>query len=545
MKKLFSFCVAFVMLFSVLGMTAFADGSHSVTINSETDGHTYQAYQIFAGDYSSDGSASVLANITWGKNVNGASLLAALKADATYGTLFAGASTAAEVADIIAANGGTDGFADGFAAFVSDYLTGAPAVSGVPAGSGPYEYTISGLDDGYYFINEAEFGGTVDNSYTKFMLQVVGDVEVTAKTDKPAVAKKVLENNDAAHHDTWNDAADYSIGDAVPFRIVGLVPDMSNFSTYYYQIADTLSAGLTLNQGSIKVYYATGASMYAVETAAAAGAGGALLSAGYTAAPAQNGFTLTFDDLKTTAGVSSNGYIVVEYTATLNENAVATVAGNPNEVYLTYSNNPNGDGTGETPKDEVVVFTFNLPVSKVDNSVEPKALTGATFALFTDKTAADAAALNPSTENLANALTFTGAAGSYVYDTAATNYTLASDAQGKYAVKGLDQGTYYLVEIAAPTGYNRLQTATEIVVEPNYDETTYVDAHIPDVNDQLLDLNLINESEGVQIINSKGATLPATGGVGTTIFTVGGGVLMLGAGVVLVTKKKMSSHKDD
>jgi hypothetical protein len=76
------------------------------------------------------------------------------------------------------------------------------------------------------------------------MLQVVDDVTVNAKTDKPAIALKVLENNDAVYQNTWNDAADYNITNSVPYRIVSIVPDMTYFDTYYYQITDTISSVL-------------------------------------------------------------------------------------------------------------------------------------------------------------------------------------------------------------------------------------------------------------------------------------------------------------
>lgn len=542
-KKALSLLFVAAMLLSVLGVSALAAGTNTVTITSETEGHTYQAYQVFAGDQSDE---NVLSNVTWGSGVTGTALLAALKADATYGTHFTGSTTAAEVAAAIGGISDPD-FPNAFAKIVAENLTSNHTNSGAASGTGPYAYTISGLADGYYFINEADLGGGVDNSYTKYILEVVDDVTVAAKTDKPAVAKKIKENNDSSYKDTWNDAADYNIGDAVPFRVVGLVPDMSYYDTYTYEFTDALSAGLTFDADSLKVYYVAGGSdMYTIETSTAEGAGGALLAGGlYDVAATANGFTLSFDDLKTTAGVSGGGYLVVEYAAALNSGAVIGNPGNPNEVYLTYSNNPNGTGTGETPKDEVVAFAFELPVEKIDGTTK-NALAGATFALFADQTAANAAAADPDADGaFNNALKFTGSAGNYILDSSGA-YTLEGDAEGKYAVKGLDQGTYYLVEIQEPTGYNRLTTATAVTVLPAYDGTKYVDGHVPDATeDQLLSVAINDAADGkLTVENEAGSTLPETGGIGTTIFTVGGFLLMLAAAVLFIVKRKVAAQKD-
>jgi fimbrial isopeptide formation D2 family protein/LPXTG-motif cell wall-anchored protein len=412
-------------------------------------------------------------------------------------------------------------------------------------------YTVAGLADGYYFINEKSFSGTVDNAYTKYILQVVDDVVVSAKTDKPAITLKVRENNDVTYKNTWNDAADYNVTDNVPYRIVSLVPDMSSFETYYYKITDTLSDGSTFNADSVKVYYVSGGDMYAVETNTTTGAGGTLLDSGkYALANTGSGFTVTFADLKNTSGVAGNGYIVVEYTATLDKDAVIGNPGNPTEVYLTYSNNPNNSGAdstehGQTPKDEVVVYTFTLPVNKVDG--EDKALSGATFALFTTKEAADAAVINPVA--LTDALKFDGSAGVYLLNsTSGTVSVIESAAEGTYAIKGLDQGTYYLVEITEPIGYNRLTAPVTVVVDSAYNDgsksSAYVDGHTPDATADQLTGVTVNAGSSVKVINQAGSTLPETGSIGTTIFTIVGLMLMLVAAVLFVAKRRMSVQKE-
>ncbi|MEA4938344.1 MAG: SpaH/EbpB family LPXTG-anchored major pilin [Christensenella sp.] len=547
--------ILLVALLVALGTTtALAADNNTITISSETSGHTYQAYQVFAGTFSS--TTGKLTNITWGSGVNGANLLTAIKADATYGTSFASCTTAADVAQVISTSyPASTTFANALAKLVSANLTTTHTDSGAPSGS--YTYTISNLSDGYYFVNEASLGTTADNAYTKFLLQVVDNVTVSAKTDKPAIALKVLENNDGTYKNTWNDAADYSIGTAVPYRIVSIVPDMTYYDTYYYQMTDTISSGSTFNAGSVKVYYVNSAgAMYDIETSTSTGAGGTELSSGYTISPTAGGFTLTFNDLSNVSGVPAlgGGYLVVEYTATLNSNAsvqVPATPGNATEVYLTYSNNPNnadGSGTGVTPKDEVVVYTFRLTINKVDSSTPAVPLTGATFALFTDLTNATTAAADPATvANFATALTFTGSAGSYTRSTSG-DYMLSGTAGGVYTIDGLDQGTYYLVEISAPAGYNRLITPVSVVIDPTYHDgsqsSAYVDGHVPDATgDQLITVTA-NGGTALDVVNQAGATLPETGGMGTKLFTIGGLSLMLVALVIVLLRKKNAARKD-
>lgn len=552
-KKLLRSLLITVILVSLCFSSALAAGDNTVTISSETSDHTYYAYQVFAGTY--DTATQRLTDVTWGSGVDSANLLAALKADTTYGSSFTSCVTAEDVALVISESYSSDtAFATQFAKITAGNLSSTHTDSGAPTGSDPYVYTITGLDDGYYFVTEAAFSGTVDNAYTKYILQVVNDVTVNAKTDKPAIALKVLENNDAAYKDTWNDAADYSIGDSVPYRIVSIVPDMTYFDTYYYQITDTISSGSTYDTGSAKVYYVSGSGdMYTLETSTSTGAGGTELSGGFTVTPTAGGFTVTFSDLSATSGVPAlgGGYIVVEYTATLDSDAVVGNPGNPTEVYLTYSNNPNdstGAETGVTPKDEVVVYTFSLPIEKTDDSATPVSLTGATFAVFTDETAATTAASDPATStNFDSALKFTGSTGSYLLSSTGS-YTLADDGTGTYSVSGLDQGTYYLVEIAAPAGYNRISTPVTVTIDPAYNDgllsSAYVDGHIPDETLDQLTAVAVNSGSSLTVVNVAGFTLPSTGGMGTTLFIAGGIGLMLLAVILVIVRKKSSSAKN-
>ena len=191
--------------------------------------------------------------------------------------------------------------------------------------------------------------------------------------------------------------------------------------------------------------------------------------------------------------------------------------------------------------------TFTLPMNKVNNDATPLALTGATFAIFTSQTDATTAAADPLTAaNFATALTFSGSAGSYTRATSG-GYTLADNGSGAYSISGLDQGTYYLVEIAAPAGYNRVATPVTVVIDSSYNDgsrsSAYVDGHIPDAtNDQLTGVT-VNGGTQLTVVNQAGVTLPETGGVGTKAFVVGGLALILLALILMIAKKRSASEK--
>ena len=320
------------------------------------------------------------------------------------------------------------------------------------------------------------------------------------------------------------------MGDAVPFHLIGSVPDMSRYDTYKYIFHDTLSAGLTLNEDSIKVYVASDKE----------GTDKAEIT-GWTKAVNGQSFTVSFTDLKTVSGVSQGKYIIVEYTATLNQNAVVGLDGNPNEVYLEYSNKPDQSGsgdtdnTGNTPEDKVIVFTYELDTTKVDGQDNTKKLEGAEFKLHN---ADNKWAIVDSNSRV------TGWS-----DTEEGGSTLTSDANGLFKVIGLDDGTYYLKETKAPAGYNLMSSEITVVITAT---TTNGQTWTDGVASSALTNLAVTAAgtagtgdtstgiAGITVANNKGSTLPETGGMGTTIFYVLGTILVLGAAIMLIAKKRMN-----
>lgn len=498
MKKLASLLLAMVMVLSMT-ITAFADDTYSITINNSAEGHTYEAYQIFTGDL----SGTTLSNIVWGSGVNEAGKTAL--------------GDAAEKAETLK----TEADAKAFAKAVAPYLTTATdSASTVTDG----KYVISGLAAGYYLVKDKDGSLTGDNdSYTEYIVKVVSNTTATPKSNVPTVQKKVKDINDSTDDamTDWQDSADHDIDDSVSFQLKAtLANNVSSYTTYKVVFHDTQSKGLTYNNDA-KVYI-DGKETDGFTVTATGNADGTTT------------LTVSCDDVKA-LGAGNSSVITVEYTATLNAGAVLGSAGNPNKVYLEYSNNPNkseegNNETGNTPEDVVIVFTYKTIINKVtknpdynpevEDSKEYIPLTGAEFTLEkynkeTDKWEAITAVKNDD----------------------GTTFTFS----------GLDDGKYRLTETKTPAGYNSIDpieftvTAGHDVLSDNPALTSL--SGNATTGGLTFTSNTTEGSLSADVVNKAGSTLPETGGMGTTIFYVIGAILVIGAGVVLITRKRMSASK--
>lgn len=354
---------------------------------------------------------------------------------------------------------------------------------------------------GYYLIKE---DGTVGNgeSYSLYVVQVVGPTTIAPKTGTISSEKKVKDFNDTKGvASDWQDSADYDIGDEVPFLLKATLPlNLEHYSKYKLVFHDTLSAGLDYVENSPVVTVDNNT-----------------ITEGFTIASSGGALTITFDDVKAApVSATAGSVITVEYTATLTEGAVVGKGGNDNKMYVEYYNNPNtvGDGKtptiGTTPEDKVVVFTYKAIVDKVDD--KDQALSGAAFKL--EKKLKDG-----STKTV-------------------KQFTAGADTTFEFT--GLDDGTYILTEIVTPAGYNTIEPVV-FTITAEHSAT----ADSPEVTVISGDNGFSYDSEKdalvANIVNQAGVVLPTTGGMGTTIFYVLGFALVIGAGVLLVTKKRMNS----
>lgn len=480
-KNLLATLAVFVMVLA-MGMTTFAA---DITISGGAQGSEYAAYKLLNVTDGGEGKFAYTIN---------AKYESALKE-------VTGKTQEREIIDYISSFDAaqTRQFADAMYGKVKDLEA---------------DYTtandkFTGVEQGYYLIVETKTGNDAD-AYSLVMLDTAGndEVNVTTKEDKPELVKKVKEKNDSTGEVTdWQDGADYDIGDKVPFQLTGTVEaKYDNYETYYYAFHDTLSKGLTFNN-DVKVYV-----------------DGTEISDGYRvvtdAAELENGetFKVVFDNLKVTPA-HAGSKIVVEYTATLNEDAVIGDEGNPNTAKLEYSNNPYGDGTGETPEDKVTVFTYKLVANKVDK--DGKALEGAGFTL-------------------------------YKYDAKKADYVAVKDeitGVTQFTFAGLDAGQYKLVETTVPAGYNKADDF-EFTIKAEYDTNSndpklkklvVVDKDGKEITE--ITINLAEGTASTNIVNLSGTELPSTGGIGTKIFYTVGAVLMIGAAVILISRKRTAQEK--
>ena len=570
MKRIMALLICFVM---VMGMTvtAFADATkYTVTItNNNTDKaqHTYEAYQIFSGDLAEKDGATTLSNIIWGGGID-SSKLATLASDINNlktGLNLTKDSSASDFADAIA---NLSASSDGETAQKLAQAIGK-ALSTVVAGTSTHsdtdqKYKIADLEAGYYLIKDKK--DSLDNkengAYTRFMLQVVKDTSVTEKASVPSVEKKVDDKNDSStteDGEVWQDSADYDFGDEVPFKLTATTADtVSDYTSYHVTFEDTQSEGLdaptsfkitvldqTLNLDSNTID----------TTKSAETANGTTIKAEVIKADTDCTFAIKVTFTNKTVGNKidneANGIpIVVTYNSVLKDSAVVGATGNPNEVYLKYSNNPNStddseDSEGKTPKDKVIVFTYKAIVNKTDEAGNK--LDGAGFTLY--KKVADESTVGAKKgSEIKKALTSANESikadalddDSYYI---AKTMTATKDDASIFELSGIDDGDYVIVETTIPSGYNAFEAKSFKISadhETKSDDPKLISLTAPNIFTATKTDGGILEAT---IKNNSGSTLPSTGGIGTRIFYIIGGILMAAAAVVLITKARYKKEK--
>lgn len=502
MKKLMAALLAVAMV-CAMAIPAFADGSSSTstaavtmyTITAPANGHTYEIYQIFTGDYDSS-NPSMLTNIKWGKN----------------GTGTAGDAVEQTVLDALSKVASSASDRDKLDV-IDKYVTLTNPVKTLVNG-GSVEVV-----GGYYLIKDKDGSLSGSEPYTTYLVKVVGTVTITPKSnDVPEFEKKLKDTNDTTGNvSPWQDSADYDIDDYIPFRLQGTVPeDYDSYKTYYYAFHDVEEKGLTFDPSSVKVFVGdeNGKPISDTYYTVATKTSGTLSDTECT-------FEIVFNNLKDVPGVAANSTITVTYKSQLNDNAVLGAHGNVNKAQLEYSNNPRDNGTGTTPWDNVIVFTYKVVVNKVDQAGQ--SLEGAQFTL---------------TKKINGA------------DDFVQTMTIDADDKALFTLSGLDDGEYTLTETVTPPHYNTISPITFTV---NADHTiTWETERREDILTSLSGNKVIGEitfdvdktagSLTTNVVNNIGTTLPGTGGIGTTIFYVIGGGLMVAAAILLITKKRMENH---
>lgn len=588
-RKLIALILCLTMVMG-LATTVFADEEphkHYIAVENNRAGYVYAAYQIFSGDVDSTG---VLSNVEWGTAIP-EDQIDDMMAELTQIPEFADCTTANSVAAVLATapNLMDDPMAIAFGDVIGKFATVTAGTSSFDAATG--KYTIYNLEDGYYLVKNTVVPEGANTTYTRYMLKVVADVNISHKGSFPQVEKKIVEGEKRL------DASEASIGEVVTYEIVGTLPNnIDYYDTYYYLFSDTLSKGMTYNKDARVTIDGVDVTDYFYKNASAYTGTGDKYEGGTSIVVGIEDL-LALELLETPdVDIKEDSKVVLTYTVTLNQHAVVGgFEGNPNKVVLEYDNNPNNDGNGatnppsknpdeptppdihgKTPEDEVTTFTTELTIHKVDGA--GKVLTGAEFTLtsstnvkmnvvtkykFTEDANGEYWKLkdgsytktapvvdDPATSDVNEDTTSVYASTTVKYivtpevtvtpvtPAAAYNVTAAVDENGLVSFTGLGAGTYTLSETKTPTGYNTMDPITFTISfaydneQQRYEFSSSDRRFAQDVDNTL----------SVEIENVAGSTLPSTGGAGTTMLYVIGSIMFVGAAVLLITKKRMANE---
>ena len=344
---------------------------------------------------------------------------------------------------------------------------------------------FTGLNLGYYLV-DTTLGTLCSLDTTK------PDATMNEKNEVPSQTKDVQEDSDSS----WGNKNTAEIGDTVNYRTT----ISAKKGAQGYVLHDVMSAGLTLNENSVMVAGLTkgqdaDSGDYHVVT---------------TGLSDRCTFEVVFHQSYLDT-ITANTNIVVTYSAVVNENAEVSPSDNPNETKLEYGEASNPEDKF-TPPSETKTYTFKVDVVKTDD--KKKVLDGAQFELYDAKTGGHEIALVKVKDG--------------VYRLAKdgeTGVDYITTVKGQLEINGFDANTkYYLEETKAPDGYNKLAERVEIAVK--------------EANLEASVSNGVWQNGGVHIVNKAGDLLPTTGGMGTTILYIIGGVLVIGAGAVLIIRRR-------
>lgn len=575
-RKLLSIilCLALTLCLALPALAT--EGKYTLTINSETSGHTYEAYQIFAGDLAKipNTETYTLVNIQWGSGLRstGEDLMAEIRAisvsePAEYP--FASCESADDVATKLAENAAlVDAFAEAVGKFLKDDPTGTGS-TGAATPEGKYVATISDLPAGYYLVqDDTDVTIGAGSAYTKFILKLVKNETVDAKADAPEIDKKVSNTTS----DDYKDAAVASVGSKVNFQLTSNVPPMDGYDKYFFIVEDTLSGGLTLDENSVAITLdgapLTKDTHYTV-------------TATKTAEGQPTILKIVFKNfIQYKENVSAP--IVITYSATVNKFAVVGDDPNTNSAKLTYSNDPNYDYAGEnepsgldpvgvTPSTISAVYVTAIQINKVNSDEYP--LTGAEFTITGDGViTTGVTTINgfdldnehgtyyklkngsytttaPNAENSSLYVSTTIKYSPAAPTTAWTTKGVGVDVKGEVGLdgvlkfEGLGAGTYTIKETKAPENYNKINEDIIVTITCTPPETittgdeacTWTATYQIGTTGSPITVKVQDGIIPLDIENRSGAELPSTGGIGTTIFVYGGIILMvLALGVVAV-----------
>ena len=574
------------------GMTVFAA---SITVNKVTDDgieRKYVAYPLITGTLAEDGQT--LTAMQWNTNISRTNLETALKAlDSTAFSGFSGTTTTPADFAKMANNyvGEDDTKAQNLAKIFNDTNI-LPTTVGIELEKAGDTYTKTGLDDGWYLIKDESTLNENGNVFSANILEVRGNTPaITPKFSLPTLTKKIVEVENRVDCNTA------AIGDIVHYEIKTKVPNVQGYNKYFFIVEDNLSGGLTYVEDSMNVSIKNVAlSPDSDSKKSTSTVGEYFIEKTGGTSGANTHIKVIFEDFLNyvkSNNLQAGDDITIKYDARLNEYAnivsTGTNAGNPNTANLVYSNNPNhnyiGDtggnpdepGTndnafvGETPEEKVNTYTTAIRIKKVDQDGQP--LKGASFTLEGTKLKSVRVVTGSQFEQANDGTYWKLKNGSYTltdpsalsekeqnkYESTTQKYkkipanatvlnaegeplkiTATVDDDGYLTFSGLNAGSYTLKETGVPSGYNKAEDIAFTLAAEVKDKDSATWTNSSNVFGRL-DSDAMFPTE---IENVKGTTLPTTGGIGTKLFYIIGGLLVSGSLVLLITKKRMGAKEN-
>ena len=574
------------------GMTVFAA---SITVNKVTDDGTnrvYKAYPIITGTLAEDGQT--LTAMQWNTNISRTNLETALKAlDSTAFSGFSGTTTTPADFATMANNyvGEDDTKAQNLAKIFNDTNI-LPASGGIELEKAGDTYTKTGLDDGWYLIKDESTLDEKGYVFSANILEVRGNTPaITPKFSLPTLTKKIVEGEDRVDCNTA------AIGDIVHYEIKTKVPNVQGYNKYFFIVEDNLSGGLTYLEDSMNVSIKNAAlSLDSDSNKSTSTVGEYFIEKTGGTSGANTHIKVIFEDFLNYVKINNlqaGDDITIKYDARLNEYAnivsTGTNAGNPNTANLVYSNNPNHNYTGdtggnpdepgtndnafvgETPEEKVNTYTTAIRIKKVDQDGQP--LKGASFTLEGTKLKSVRVVTGSQFEQANDGTYWKLKNGSYTltdpsalsekeqnkYESTTQKYkkipanatvlnaegeplkiTATVDDDGYLTFSGLNAGSYTLKETGVPSGYNKAEDIAFTLAAEVKDKDSATWTNSCNVFGRL-DSDAMFPTE---IENVKGTTLPTTGGIGTKLFYIIGGLLVSGSLVLLITKKRMGAKEN-
>lgn len=586
-KRLLTAALAVVFTFicalpAMADNTTPADPKYTLTIDNPAAGHTYEAYQIFAGTFSTgtvknekneDVTESYLSDINWGSGVITSGNDYAAMIDALQHTnpvlydngetLVAGVNDATKVA-VALNNNNNAATADIFNEIVGARLTETYATAEEVDG----KMVFAGLASGYYLVKDSDksLANKDNESYTKYLVKLVDSTDISVKSQTMGLQKDIVEG------DTTVKANNAAMGETVSYKLTSHTSTMDGYEEYTYIIHDELDGGLTFN-GLDNMTVTVGGEDYKASCAVTYSTDGKTYSADTTANPGEKLYIkIELKDLVTKGKTDKD--VEVTYTATINEKASIGNTPNTNTAYLEYSNNPNQsqDGypsTTKTPAEHVYTYVAGFEISK--KSPKGDDLPGAQF-MITGNGMQKLNVIGYSFTNEGN-----GEKKYYKAEDCYTTVAPTKDAVTEYAAQGdtnvqngekivgmtgdgenittkgvlrfngLKDGTYTIKEVLAPTGYKKLDEDITLVV--HWSETADKDGNhwtyeVTSKENAATESTV--DANGVlhfNIVNQHGLTLPFTGGEGANLLA-GLGLALMAAAVAAILYIKRRQNRE-